>query len=490
MDPYIRFSDLRDSDLSADGSAENIEHAKRTLVARIRNEGHRVGEVIVENDVDSNGRLKPASAYQRKPIKLADGTVGYRVLRPGFQRLLARVKSGQSHGVYTLDLDRLARDPRDLEDMIDVWQATGAQGRSLSGSLTFTNGGTDGEITMARLLVTMAWKSSRDTARRVALARQRKAELGQFGGGQRRYGFEPDGITRRERECKVIAQCATKALAGIPLGSLAVQLNDRGIPTATGKSKWTDRVLRDVLLRPRNAGYWVHRGEIMGRGSWRPIIDESVWLALVELLTDESRVSQPGPKHQYLGSALYQCNCGAPVTTRMRSYRVYACSDQRTGSQHVKRSQADVDTLVEDVVLSRLARSDAAKLLRVPARKGVDVAALRERVHTLRTAQDELAAAFGAGEMTRSEWRKARERNAVLLDATTSKLRDQAGESPLSPLIGVADPRAVWRRLPIAERRAVVAALVTVTIRPLRPGACTRNFDPASVEIVFNKPAR
>jgi site-specific DNA recombinase len=44
------------------------------------------------------------------------------------------------------DLDRVSRDPRDLEDLIDAVRATRAYAAALSGSLAFTAGGTDAEI--------------------------------------------------------------------------------------------------------------------------------------------------------------------------------------------------------------------------------------------------------------------------------------------------------------------------------------------------------
>ena len=70
------------------------------------------------------------------------------------------------------DLDRLLRQPRDGEDLLDAVELSGATVRSLSESVTLTNGGTDNERYAARNLINAASKASADTARRVSAGRQ------------------------------------------------------------------------------------------------------------------------------------------------------------------------------------------------------------------------------------------------------------------------------------------------------------------------------
>ena len=66
------------------------------------------------------------------------------------------------------DLDRLMRQPRDGEDLIDAVELSAATARSVSGSITLTDGGTDTERMNARIMAAVANKSSGDTSRRVA----------------------------------------------------------------------------------------------------------------------------------------------------------------------------------------------------------------------------------------------------------------------------------------------------------------------------------
>src|SRR5690242_18400057 len=93
---YLRISD--DSAGEAKGVARQREDC--TALAAVR----RWEPVIYEdNDV---------SAFRRG------------VVRPEFERMLADLKAGQIRGIVVYDLDRLARQPRDLERVIDLYEET------------------------------------------------------------------------------------------------------------------------------------------------------------------------------------------------------------------------------------------------------------------------------------------------------------------------------------------------------------------------------
>ena len=79
-------------------------------------------------------------------------------------------------------------------------------------------------------------------------------------------------MTVREDEALVIREATTSILASRSLAAVARELNERGLPTSTGR-RWTYARLRDVLIRPRNAGLLNHgrydrgTGEIIGPAS-------------------------------------------------------------------------------------------------------------------------------------------------------------------------------------------------------------------------------
>lgn len=130
-------------------------------------------------------------------------------------------------------------------------------------------------------------------------------------------------MTVRESEAKVIRKSAKAVLAGCKLAALTRELNERGVPTTGRSSEWKYGALRDMLVRPRNAGL-LARGlpgksgqayayEEIGPASWEVIIPEDEWRALVTMLTDPSRRHQQGNEKKWLGSGIYRC--GVPVTS-------------------------------------------------------------------------------------------------------------------------------------------------------------------------------
>ncbi|MER7872184.1 recombinase family protein [Streptomyces solisilvae] len=110
------------------------------------------------------------SAWKRKRVRMPDGPVAYRVIRPVFEGALENLKSGAApngerlDGLIVYDIDRLTRDNRHLEDAIEVVENFRRPIFDITGTLDLL---TDNGRTVARLLVTVANKSSSDTARRV-----------------------------------------------------------------------------------------------------------------------------------------------------------------------------------------------------------------------------------------------------------------------------------------------------------------------------------
>lgn len=489
-DLYVRYSDLKAENLTPDGEAKNIENAVQLLRGRATLYGWQVAEVIVENDVLGDGRLKPASAYKRRAVILPNGDVIQRVIRPGFTRLVDRLKAGVSQAVVALDLDRLVRDPRDLEDFIDVCRATNANARSLSGSLTFTDGGTDGEITMARIMVAVASKESADKVRRQKVARKRKAEAGEFGGGPRPYGREADGRTLREPEAEVIRVGCRRVLAEPPvsLRSQVRSLNEQGFRTVAGHLfKAPD--FREMLLRPWNAGLRVHDKQIIGEDPAAAIVKREVWEAVVDKLTAPGRRKcPPGPAHKYLGTGLFLCWCGSTVTPRISSRRSnrYGCklgANGGAGGGHAVRVMADVDAWVVDNVLARLAEPDAAELVAPRAGATIDVAALRAEVRQLRDRKVRLVRMFVEDGDEEALMKGKRDIDAKL-NTKTELLHAATEVSPLRDLVGADDVRAVWETMTLGERRAVIALVCRVEIWPLNHGE--RRFDPSAVRVLWN----
>src|SRR4051812_20291823 len=100
---YVRISDDKAEDAAGVGRQERD---CRELAAR---QGWEVADVYVENDT---------SAFKRRTVRLPDGSSAQRVVRPAFRQMLEDITAGAVDAVVGYDLDRIARDPRDLEDLI------------------------------------------------------------------------------------------------------------------------------------------------------------------------------------------------------------------------------------------------------------------------------------------------------------------------------------------------------------------------------------
>jgi hypothetical protein len=118
-------------------------------------------------------------------------------------------------------------------------------------------------------------------------------------------------------------------------------------------------------------------------------------------------------------------------------------------------------------VVERLARPDAAELL--VDQKREDAAELRDQAAALRARQDELAGLFAAGDITGSQLKTATAALAAQLDAIESRMFDANRTRVFDGLIGADDIEARFDALGLDRQRAVVAALMTVTINPGQP---------------------
>ncbi|WP_055587300.1 recombinase family protein [Peterkaempfera griseoplana] len=237
------------------------------------------------------------SAFKKKKIIRPDGSIDWVVVRPKFRQLLADLASGVIDGVVFYDLDRLVRQPRDLEDLIDVVEyvkrpVIGATG----GRMNLIN---DSDRHMARMMCVMALKSSEDTARRVARMHLSLAQEGRIQ-GRIAYGWVRKGPakgTTIPTEAAVVQNIFTSCLTGETAYSIATRLNREGIRPPEAKL-WSSTMVNKMLRNPRYAGMVSYSGrhrldpstpwdgwslvlfDDTGRplrGNWQPIIDPSIW---------------------------------------------------------------------------------------------------------------------------------------------------------------------------------------------------------------------
>lgn len=494
-DIYLRLSDAR--------LEEAFEGREAKLRAYAGTLGWTVHRVVQENDVLPDGRVKPASAWKRRKIQTPSGDVAYRVIRPGFRSVLDDIATGIANAMLTEDLDRTVRDPRDLEDLLDICAMTKASARSLSGSLTLTNGGTDAERFTARVMVANAEKASADTSRRT---RERKEALWgkSYPGGQRPYGFVQAQDAEKYHktlivipdEADIIREAATDILdRGIGKGAVARSLRQRQIPNAHGKYNWTGESLTKILTKPSVAGLAVYKGDPkeapykrnLKEAPWEAILDRDTWERLCEKLRDPANQNENITNQtKYLLSGWAFCGvCGNGQTVRAsgRSDNPwYTCQE----FNHLKRRIKLADAWVERNITAYLSRY-GMDIGKPQPRPDIDRDALQAEAKKLRNRKAAQIRMHALGEIEDADLSTGLR---IIRDRLRVIEAQLAQSDEPDPVPEFRDPhgrtRQIWQSLPLERKRAILRKLVTVTILPTTARG-RAPFDPGSVRIVVKE---
>lgn len=460
---YVRISDDRAGDAAGIGRQEAD---CRDLAHR---QGWDVADVYIENDT---------SAFKRRKVRLPDGTTALRVVRPVFRRLLDDLASGAVNALIGYDLDRIARDPRDLEDLIDVVEAGYVPTRTVTGG---TDLSTDGGITMARVMVGIANKSSRDTARRVIRKQEDLANTGQYaGGGIRAYGYERDGVTINQFEADTVGWIATNILDGVSLYEVTRLLNADAIPTVRG-GKWNPRSVHSVVTKPRNAGKRVYRGEVVGDAAWPAILPLETW-ERVRIVLAERASGNSNTLRRWLTGVLLCSECSHELTGSVapNGHR-YWCATPRGGCGKIAVSADKVESFVEGLLLAYLARPDVLTSL-AAAGNASNVSHARDEIASDEAQLKELAQLWASRTLTTAEYLTARKDIEVRLTQWQGIVKASTPKA-LRSLLTADDVPTRWAGYVAAERRDVARIVFPAGVM-VKPATVTGRFDPARVHPV------
>jgi DNA invertase Pin-like site-specific DNA recombinase len=451
------------------GAGLGVDRQREDCEKLAERNGWDVVEVYVDNDV---------SAY-RKGKK-----------RPDYERMLADLAEGKATVVIVWHTDRLHRSVTELEKYINMCEQRGVTTHTVqAGELDLAS--PTGRM-VARMLGNVARYESEHKGDRIARKRRQKAMAGEWAGGIRPFGWglptgekvkkldrktgeevevpELDMLKAVPEEAEALRYWTNEILSGASIRSLVKWCADKGITTTRGNPV-THQDMRDMLLRPRNAGIAVYRGEEVGRGKWEPIVDEAKYRAVCAILKDPSRKTTPGAQPKWLGSLLYRCGRGEcphfvyVTQSGGRRFPSYRC---QTGHGGGRRAEI-VDQYVEDTIVERLSRPDAHNLL-LPDRGKVNVAGLQAEAEQIRQRMRDLGGLFGAGQLELVPFTEGMQTARAQLEGVTQQLARAATRDPLVGLVGAPDVRKAWKALDLEQKRNVLRALVEVTLKTPRPG--------------------
>jgi hypothetical protein len=328
---------------------------------------------------------------------------------------------------------------------------------------------------IARIQGAVARKESDDKSRRIARKHQELASEGKVsGGGSRPYGYEADKRTVRPEEAEVIRACARRALAGDSLRSICLDLNERGVASASGK-RWSSQTLRRMLMSARISGQREHRGEIVAKAEWPAIITARETQQLRAKLGDPDRRTNRASR-RYLLTRLLRCShCGAILVSRPRAdgVRRYVCASGRNAGGCGKTTIV-AEPLERFVAAGVLHRLESPRLPEAITRapNGADANEWQAEVERTQAKLNELAELWAEGEITRGEWLKARgpiEKRQML---AKKKLAALNRATALVPFIGDAQQvREQWQTMTLSRQHQIVAALLDhLVVGPARRG--------------------
>jgi DNA invertase Pin-like site-specific DNA recombinase len=423
--------------------------------------GWHVAKVYTDDDV---------SAYTGKP-------------RPAYQQLLADLRRGERDAVIVWNLDRLHRQPKELEEFFEICDATKVTDlASVAGDVDLSSD--DGRF-LARILGAVARKESDDKSRRIKRKHLELARDGKVaGGGTRPFGYQADRKTINPEEATIVRELADRALSGDSLRSLCLSLSDRDIKSVTGKP-WKIQTLGRMLKSYRLSGQREHHGELVGPAEWEPIIEPKQTDRLRAILSDPDRPANRTPR-SYLLTRLVRCGlCGSAMVSRPRGdgAKRYICATGPglPGCGRTAILASHLEPFLVEAVLHRLDSPGLAAALAGDSAPAGASAEARRELDDAYADLEELARTYGEKQITMREFLAARAPIEKRMESARAALSiDNRGAALGGYLSDPSALRREWSSLTLTRQRSIVAAVLDhVRIDPAVRGR--NRFDPSRV---------
>lgn len=413
------------------------------------------------------------------PVEYCDNNISAtKGRREDYERLCADIADGTVKRVAVWEMDRLHRQPGELEDFMKLVAKHGVEMANVGGHVDLST--PEGQL-QARTRGNVAAYETAVKSRRQKRANLQRAQAGKPW-MQRSFGY--DGNIIVPREAAAIRKACHALLNGASLWSIAKDWNAQGLKTSKGY-EWEGSKVRQVLLRPAIAGLAVHNGEILDKATpaWKPIVDRNTWDSVGKYLRDPKRFTGRSMGRKHLLSGIAYCgDChkrmGTIVKTKKSGTRrvVYQCKN--FGCMKIVRDLTNTDELVIGIITQRLADPDAARKL---ARPTVDTKALHEQIDTLRKLMTATREDYTEGLIDARDRNARIERITEKLSPLEDKLMGSHMSRDVKDLAGKPDAADRFEALALDRRRGVIDTLTTVTIH--RQANAGGRFEPEAITV-------
>lgn len=294
-----------------------------------------------------------------------------------------------------------------------------------------------------------------------------------------------------ERERQALRDGTAALLNGANYMEVAREWNAAGLRTARGRT-WVSAAVRDVLVRPINAGLIEHDGAVVGRMQNEPIVDPDEFDRVRALVLGRRR-GRPYSS-RYVGTGFLRCGlCKSLLSAHPKGKKangepnfVYLCNTQRRGCGKVAATVAHVDNELRKLVIARLSDpKHAAGVSAYRARVNENLGKIRAEIERCEEVQQALAARLARREISLAVFDES---NAVLVKdlATLTAERDALSSGDTSgpeTELDAEEAATEWEDADYAGRRVMLKRALgrnQMFIDKAKPG---RHFDPKRVRL-------
>jgi site-specific DNA recombinase len=406
--------------------------------------------------------------------------------RPGYNNLLASVQDNAAEVMLATEVSRIFRRVLEVLEFIEIASNTTLRWIETTNGRVYDLRTASGVAALIAEVNNAALEVG-TTSERVKRVTRAKAREGKFHGGMRPYGYDKDGVTVRLDEARVICEAVEAVLAGQPVRSIVRALNERGVPTSTGKL-WTDPKLKAILTSSRLIGVRTHLGQEYP-AVWPALISREDF-EQVRLILQAGWRGKKQARTYLLTGFLYCGNCGECMNggayykvskshgeEPRRSYRCYTTNiwGAKHGCGKLRRMADPVELLVTDLVLRRYSSPKfAAAIKRTYQDSGPDeLSTYLEEAQGYRLKIQEIEDAYKAGRpgMDIDTMLRIKLDLEEELEKVNAKIARHSTGRILAAIPAGKNVRAAWDRADIDQRRALIGLIVKqVVIMPGRPG--------------------
>lgn len=293
IDIYARISKVTDA-LDSEKVPRQIVDCLRRMVER----NWRLGEIFADPN---------RSAWKLKGK------------RPEFEKLLLRIKSGANRGVLCWNVDRLFRQPWDLERLLLLVELQQSDNKDSYVIASCYEDHKLRDVFTLRIKAAVAAEESRLKSERIRKLNETRRAAGIIKGGPIPFGHRnaedthiSDELLSAERAA--LAWAIPHVAHGGSLGSVARNWNERGLTTRAGLP-FNPLNVRTVLLHSRHAGLILDKGNQIVR-TWAncdPVVDAETFLLMLAKFEGRQKGSQPGESVHFLSGLIFCGACSKPM---------------------------------------------------------------------------------------------------------------------------------------------------------------------------------